>query len=201
MLPAGTPEIAAAVSNAGGLGVIAAHNAGSPANLVQWIARVRALAPGKPFGVNFTILPAMGAPPPYDAYAAVVIAEGVQVVETAGSSPKKWIGLFKGAGLVTIHKCVTIRHALAAEKLGVDIVSLDGFECAGHPGEADVGNFVLQASSAHAQNNQRVAILSPRPTKRRATPLVDKAHSGRNLWALCLPALVWGLGSRRPVFI
>lgn len=144
---AGTPELAAAVSNAGGLGVIAAHNAGTPANLVEWITRLKKLAPGKPFGVNFTILPAMGQPPPYDEYAAVVVAEGVKVVETAGSSPKKWIGLFKKAGLITIHKCVTIRHALAAEKLGVDIVSLDGFECAGHPGEADVGNYVLQVMS------------------------------------------------------
>ena len=93
------------MSNAGGLGVIAAHNAGTPANLHAWIGRVRALAPGKPFGVNFTILPAMGAPPPYDAYAAVVIAAKVPVVETAGSSPKKWISLFKAAGLTTIHKC------------------------------------------------------------------------------------------------
>ena len=78
----------------------------------------------------------------------MVIEAGVKVVETAGSSPKKWITLFKSHGIVTIHKCVTIRHALTAERLGVDMVSLDGFECAGHPGEADVGNFVLQAKGA-----------------------------------------------------
>jgi len=140
----GTPELCAAVSNAGGLGTIAAHNAGTPENLRRWIARVRTLAPGRAFGVNFTILPSMGEPP-YDAYAQVVVEEGVRVVETAGSNPKKWVALFKAAGLLCIHKCVSVRHALAAERLGVDVVSLDGFECAGHPGEDDVGNFVLQA--------------------------------------------------------
>jgi hypothetical protein len=193
------------VSNAGGLGVIAAHNAGTPANLVQWIQQVRALAPGKPFGVNFTILPAMGEPPPYDEYAAVVIAQGVQVVETAGSNPKKWISLFKGAGLVTIHKCVTVRHALAAEKLGVDIVSLDGFECAGHPGEADVGNFVLQASAEHKQsksvNRQVIFILFnmyifSRPHKTRNTSRRARG-SGMRRWVLYPPELVWGPGYRR----
>jgi len=102
----------------------------------------------KPFGVNLTILPTMGPPPPYEEYAKVIIEEGVKVVETAGSNPKKWITLFKNAGLITIHKCVAIRHAVSAEKLGVDIVSLDGFECGGHPGEDDIGNFVLQAKGA-----------------------------------------------------
>jgi NADH:quinone reductase (non-electrogenic) len=81
-------------------------------------------------------------------YAQAIIDGGVRVVETAGSNPKKWVPLFKKAGLITIHKCVTIRHALSAEKMGVDIISLDGFECAGHPGEADTGNFVLQAKGA-----------------------------------------------------
>jgi len=102
----------------------------------------------KPFGVNLTILPSMGSPPPYEEYAKVIIEEGVKVVETAGSNPKKWIKLFKNSGIVTIHKCVAIRHALSAERLGVDIISLDGFECAGHPGEEDIGNFVLQAKGA-----------------------------------------------------
>jgi nitronate monooxygenase len=148
MTGVGTPELCAAVSNAGALGTFAAHNAGTPADLRAWIGRVRTLAPGKPFGVNFTILPTLGNPPPYDEYAQVVIEEGVKVVETAGSNPKKWITLFKGHGITTIHKCVTIRHALSAQKLGVDIISLDGFECAGHPGEEDVGNFVLQAKGA-----------------------------------------------------
>lgn len=143
MTGTGTVELAAAVSNAGGLGIFAAHNAGSPENCRQWIRKLRTLT-SKPWGVNLTILPSMQALP-YDEYAKVIIEEKVRIVETAGSNPKKWIPLFKNAGLVTIHKCVTIRHAVSAEKLGVDVISLDGFECAGHPGEEDVGNFVLQA--------------------------------------------------------
>lgn len=143
MTGTGTVELAAAVSNAGGLGIFAAHNAGSPENCRQWIRKLRTLTT-KPWGVNLTILPSMQALP-YDEYAKVIIEEKVRIVETAGSNPKKWIPLFKNAGLITIHKCVTIRHALSAEKLGVDVISLDGFECAGHPGEDDVGNFVLQA--------------------------------------------------------
>lgn len=144
----GVPELAAAVSRAGGLGMFAIHNAGSPEAGREWIRRARELCRGKPFGVNLTILPTMGPPPPYEEYARVIIEEGVRVVETAGSNPKLWIPLFKKAGIVVIHKCVTIRHALSAERLGVDIISLDGFECAGHPGEADIGNFVLQAKGA-----------------------------------------------------
>jgi len=143
----GTPELAAAVSNAGGLGLFAAHNAGSPEGCREWIRKMRTLT-DKPWGVNLTILPSMGPPPPYEEYARVIIEEGVRVVETAGSNPKKWVTMFKDAGLITIHKCVAIRHALSAQKLGVSIISLDGFECAGHPGEDDVGNFVLQAKGA-----------------------------------------------------
>lgn len=146
MTGVGTPELCAAVSNAGGLGTFAAHNAGPPENLRKWIKRTRELT-DKPFGVNLTILPSTE-PIPYDEYADVIISEGVKVIETAGSSPHKWIQLFKKAGLITIHKCVTIRHALSAQRMGVDIISLDGFECAGHPGEDDVGNFVLQAKGA-----------------------------------------------------
>eukprot|EP01127_Copromyxa_protea_P013060 TRINITY_DN346_c0_g2_i1.p1 TRINITY_DN346_c0_g2~~TRINITY_DN346_c0_g2_i1.p1 ORF type:complete len:338 (-),score=99.17 TRINITY_DN346_c0_g2_i1:45-989(-) len=148
MTGVGTPELAAAVSNAGGLGIFAIHNAGTPENAREWIRRMKVLCPNKPFGCNLTILPTIGAPPPYEEYARVIIEEGVKIVETAGSNPKKWIGLFKKAGLITIHKCVTIRHALSAERLGVSIISLDGFECAGHPGEGDIGNFVLQAKGA-----------------------------------------------------
>jgi len=147
MTGVGTPELAAAVSNAGGLGIFAAHNAGSPEACREWIKHIRTLT-NKPFGVNLTILPTMGPPPPYEEYAKVIIDSGVRIVETAGSNPKKWIPLFKNAGLITIHKCVTIRHSLSAQSLGVDIISLDGFECAGHPGEADVGNYVLQARGA-----------------------------------------------------
>lgn len=152
MTGVGTVELAAAVSNAGGLGIFCAHNAGSPENCRAWIRRMRTLLSNDetvPFGVNLTILPTMGSqPPPYQEYAAVIIDERVPVVETAGSNPKEWIRMFKQAGITTIHKCVTIRHALSAQKLGVDIISLDGLECAGHPGEGDVGNFVLQAVGA-----------------------------------------------------
>lgn len=147
MTGVGTPELAAAVSNAGGLGIFCAHNAGSPEACRDWIKRTRNLT-NKPFGVNLTILPSMGPPPPYEEYAKVIIEEGVKVVETAGNNPKKWVTMFKDAGLISIHKCVAIRHALSAEKLGCDIISLDGFECGGHPGEDDIGNFVLQAKGA-----------------------------------------------------
>lgn len=149
MTGVGTPELAAAVSNAGGLGIFCAHNAGSPEGCREWIKRMRTLT-DKPWGVNLTILPTMGPPPPYEEYAKAIIEEGVRVVETAGNNPKKWVTLFKQHGLISIHKCVAIRHALSAEKLGCDIISLDGFECAGHPGEDDVGNFVLQAKGAKA---------------------------------------------------
>jgi len=146
MTGCGTPELCAACSNAGGLGTFAIHNAGTPEAGREWIQRTRALT-DKPFGVNLTILPSMAAID-YDGFAKVMIEEGVKIVETAGSSPKKWITLFKNAGLITIHKCIAIRHALSAERLGVDIISLDGFECAGHPGEDDIGNYVLQAKGA-----------------------------------------------------
>merc|ERR1719198_813431 len=143
----GTPELAAAVSNAGGLGLFCAHNAGSPEGCRKWIHHMRTLTK-KPWGINLTILPSMGPPPPYEEYAKAIIESGVKIVETAGSNPKKWVTMFKKAGLITIHKCVAVRHALSAERLGVDIISLDGFECAGHPGEDDVGNFLLQAKGA-----------------------------------------------------
>jgi len=147
MTGCGTPELAAAVSNTGALGIFCAHNAGSPAKCREWVSKCRTLT-NKPFGVNLTILPTMGKPPPYEEYAKAIIESGVKIVETAGSNPKKWIPIFKKAGLICIHKCVTIRHALKAQKLGVDIISLDGFECAGHPGEDDIGNYILQAKGA-----------------------------------------------------
>jgi len=149
MTGVGTPELTAAVSNGGGLGIVAIHNAGSPEKGREWIRRLKKLT-DKPFGVNLTILPSMGPPPPYEEYARVIIEEGVKIVETAGSSPKKFIQLFKKYGIISIHKCVSIRHALSAERYGADIISLDGFECAGHPGEEDIGNFVLQAKGAIA---------------------------------------------------
>lgn len=135
------------------MGVFAIHNAGSPEKGRLEIRRLKSLTK-KPFGVNLTILPSMGPPPPYEEYARVIIEEGVKIVETAGSSPKLFLQMFKKASgantIITIHKCVSVRHALSAERYGVDIISLDGFECAGHPGEEDIGNFVLQARGAQA---------------------------------------------------
>jgi NAD(P)H-dependent flavin oxidoreductase YrpB (nitropropane dioxygenase family) len=148
MTGVGTPELAAAVSNAGGLGIFAIHNAGSVENAKLWIEKMKTLT-NKPWGCNLTILPTIGTPPPYKEYAQAMIEGGVRIIETAGSNPAEWIAAFKQAGIITIHKCVTIRHAISAQKLGVDIISLDGFECAGHPGEGDVGNFVLQAKGAN----------------------------------------------------
>ena len=141
----GTVELAAAVSNAGGLGMFTSHNAGSPEGARREIRRLKTLT-SKPFGVNLTVLPTIGPPPPYEEYCRVFIEEGVKVVETAGSNPSRWIALFKAAdpSIVCIHKCVSIRHALKAEKIGVDIISLDGFECAGEQRRTDSGTDVVR---------------------------------------------------------
>lgn len=141
-----TAELAAAVSNAGGLGVISALTTGSPKNLVLEIQRCRELT-DKPFGVNLTILPSI-TPPPYEEYRDVIIRERVPVVETAGNNPGPYVEAFRANGIITIHKCTSVRHALKAEALGVDIVSIDGFECAGHPGEDDVPGLVLIPATA-----------------------------------------------------
>jgi len=139
-------ELAAAVSNAGGLGIITALSQPTPEDLRNEIRKCKRLT-GKPFGVNITLLPAM-VPPNYGAYSQVIVEEGVKIVETAGNNPGPYIKLFKENKITVIHKCVSIRHALTAQRLGVDIVSMDGFECAGHPGEDDIGNFVLLAKAA-----------------------------------------------------
>jgi len=142
----GYASLAAAVSNAGGLGLITALTQPSAVALRDEIRACKKLT-NKPFGVNLTLLPAL-VPPDYKAYAQVIVDEGIKVVETAGRSPEEFIKFFKQHGIVVIHKCVAVRHALSAERLGVDVVSMDGFECAGHPGEEDVGNFVLLAKAA-----------------------------------------------------
>ncbi|CAO3616118.1 unnamed protein product [Mucor hiemalis] len=142
----GTHAMASAVSNAGGLGLITALTQPTPEDLRKEIALCRQKT-DKPFGVNLTFLPAV-TPPPYDEYAKVIIEEGIKVVETAGNNPGKYIKMFKDAGIIVIHKCTAIRHALSAQKLGVDIVSIDGMECAGHPGEDDVTGLILLAKSA-----------------------------------------------------
>jgi len=141
----GYAELAAAVSNAGGLGIITALTQPNPDALRDEIRKCKTLT-DKPFGVNLTMLPAL-APPNYDNYIKVIIEEGVKIVETAGNKPDKFIKMLKDNKIIVIHKCVAIRHALKAEKLGADIISVDGFECAGHPGEDDIGNFFLLAKA------------------------------------------------------
>jgi len=141
MMWVGTADMAAAVSNAGGLGIITALTQPTPQDLLREIERCRTLT-DKPFGVNLTILPSIN-PPPYEEYLDVVINSGVRILETAGNNPKAFISKAKEAGVTIIHKCVAIRHALSAERNGVDAVSIDGFECAGHPGEEDVPGLVL----------------------------------------------------------
>lgn len=137
----GKAELASAVSNAGGLGIVTALTQPTPEDLAREIARTRALT-DRPFGVNLTILPTIN-PPPYSDYLQAIIDGGVKIVETAGNSPKDFIGRMKDHGITIVHKCTTVRHALSAERNGVDIVSIDGFECAGHPGEDDVPGLVL----------------------------------------------------------
>ena len=137
----GLAELASAVSNAGGLGIITALTQPTPENLLKEIERCQ-LQTDKPFGVNLTILPTIK-PVPYDEYAQAIVDSGVKIVETAGRNPEPYLPQFKQAGIKVIHKCTSIRHALKAEKIGCDAVSVDGFECAGHPGEDDVTNMIL----------------------------------------------------------
>ncbi|KAF5389259.1 hypothetical protein D9757_003519 [Collybiopsis confluens] len=142
----GLPRLVAAVSNGGGLGIITALSQPSPAALRQAIKETRTLT-DKPFGVNITLLPTIN-PPDYEGYARVAVEEGVRIFETAGNNPGPLIKFFKSQNCLVIHKCTTIRHAKSAEKLGVDVISIDGFECAGHPGEDDIGGLVLLARAA-----------------------------------------------------
>ena len=141
MMWVGRAELAAAVSNAGGLGILTALTQPTPEALKAEIARCRTMT-DRPFGVNLTILPS-ASPPPYSDYVQAIIDSGVKIVETAGNNPKEFIERFKVAGVKLLHKCTSVRHALSAERNGVDIVSIDGFECAGHPGEDDVPGLVL----------------------------------------------------------
>ncbi|GAA5831226.1 hypothetical protein JCM3766R1_002973 [Sporobolomyces carnicolor] len=147
MMWVGLPKLVAAVSNAGGLGILTGLTAGSPENLRESIRETKKLT-NKPFAVNLTFLPSIS-PPPYEEYAKVIIEEGIKVVETAGGpSAAPIIKLYKKHGLFVLHKCTSIRHAKSAEKLGVDMLSIDGFECAGHPGEDDIGGLLLLALAA-----------------------------------------------------
>jgi len=137
----GLAEMASAVSNAGGLGIITGLTQPSPEELANEIARCRELTE-KPIGVNLTFLPGFVAPD-YPGYIDAIIAGGVRIVETAGRSPEKYMPQLKGADIAVIHKCTSVRHSLKAERIGCDAVSVDGFECGGHPGEDDIPNMIL----------------------------------------------------------
>lgn len=142
----GFAELAAAVANAGGLGLITSLTQPSPQHLADEIAKCRKLT-DKPFGVNLTFLPSV-TPPDYPGFIQAIIDGGIKIVETAGNNPQKWMPLLKEAGIKVIHKCTSVRHALKAEAIGVDALSIDGFECGGHPGEDDVPNFILLPRAA-----------------------------------------------------
>jgi len=146
MMWVGTAELASAVSNAGGLGILTALTQPTPEALQDEIVRCRGMT-DKPFGVNLTILPSVS-PPPYAEYRSAIVESGVRIVETAGGKPQEHISDFKRHGVMVLHKCTSVRHALAAERMGADIISIDGFECAGHPGEDDVPGLILIPAAA-----------------------------------------------------
>lgn len=146
MMWVGRAELAAAVSNAGGLGILTALTQPTPDDLRREIDRCRALT-NKPFGVNLTILPSVK-PPPYAEYRQAIIDGGIKIVETAGHNPQEHVAHFKEHGIKVIHKCTAVRHALSAERMGVDAISIDGFECAGHPGEDDIPGLILIPAAA-----------------------------------------------------
>ncbi|MFQ3456697.1 nitronate monooxygenase family protein [Bradyrhizobium sp. UFLA01-814] len=142
----GFAELVAAVSNAGGLGIITGLTQKTPELLAKEIARCRDMT-DKPFGVNLTFLPSFTAPP-YPEYITAIREGGVKAVETAGRSPEQYMPALKAAGIKVIHKCTSVRHSLKAEKIGCDAVSVDGFECGGHPGEDDIPNMILLPRAA-----------------------------------------------------
>lgn len=142
----GTAELASAVSNAGGLGIITGLTQRTPDGLAREIERCHTMT-SRPFGVNLTFLPAVS-PPDYPGFIEAIVQSGVRVVETAGNNPAKYIGSLKAAGIKVIHKCTSVRHALKAEAIGCDAVSVDGFECGGHPGEDDIPNMILLPRAA-----------------------------------------------------
>ncbi|ONM49814.1 NAD(P)H-dependent flavin oxidoreductase [Nocardia donostiensis] len=148
MTAVGTADLIGAVADAGALGFLTALTQPTPEALVKEINRCRDLT-DKPFGVNLTILPTIQ-PVPYDEYRDAIVESGITIVETAGGNPQPHLPTFKAAGVKVIHKAVSVRHALKAEQLGVDAISIDGFECAGHPGEDDVPGLVLIPAAARA---------------------------------------------------
>src|SRR5436189_5870734 len=142
----GFAELAGAVSNAGGLGIITGLTQRTPELLAKEIARCHDMT-DRPFGVNLTFLPSFTAPP-YPEYIAAIREGGIKIVETAGRSPEEYMPALKQAGMKVIHKCTSVRHSLKAERIGCDAVSVDGFECGGHPGEDDVPNMILLPRAA-----------------------------------------------------
>jgi nitronate monooxygenase len=142
----GFAELAAAVSNAGGLGIITGLTQKTPELLANEIRRCREMT-DKPFGVNLTFLPVVKSPD-YPGYIRAIVEGGVKIVETAGNNPQKWLPGLHEAGVKVIHKCTSVRHSLKAEAIGCDAVSVDGFECGGHPGEDDIPNFILLPRAA-----------------------------------------------------
>jgi nitronate monooxygenase len=146
MMWVGRAELAAAVSNAGGLGILTALTQPTPDDLRREIDRCRAMT-DKPFGVNLTILPSIN-PPPYAEYRQAIIDSGIKIVETAGYKPQEHVDHFKAHDIKILHKCTAVRHALSAERMGVDAISIDGFECAGHPGEDDIPGLILIPAAA-----------------------------------------------------
>ena len=143
----GKAELVSAVANAGALGFITALTQPTPEHLAKEIKRTREMT-NKPFGVNLTILPTIN-PVPYDEYRQAIIEGGVKIVETAGNNPQPHMPAFRAAGIKIIHKCTSVRHAVKAQSIGVDCVSIDGFECAGHPGEDDVPGLILIPAAAN----------------------------------------------------
>ena len=148
MTGVGYAPLVAAVANAGALGFITAHHSASAEELFAEIKKCRDLT-DKPFGVNLTLLPSLN-PIPYDEYRRAIIESGIKIVETAGRSPIEHLPDFKAAGVKVIHKCTSVRHSVTAARLGVDVISIDGFECAGHPGEDDIGLIVLLPATVDA---------------------------------------------------
>ena len=144
----GYAELVSAVSNAGALGILTALTQPTPEDLTKEIARTMEMT-DKPFGVNLTVLPTIN-PPPYEEYAQAIVGSGVKIVETAGRSPEPFMELFKEYDVKVIHKCTSVRHALKAQSVGVSAITIDGFECAGHPGEDDIPSLVLLPQAAVA---------------------------------------------------
>ena len=144
----GYAELVSAVSNAGALGILTALTQPTPEDLAKEIERTKGMT-DKPFGVNLTVLPTIN-PPPYEEYAQAIVGSGVKIVETAGRSPEPFMELFKEYDVKVIHKCTSVRHALKAQSVGVSAITIDGFECAGHPGEDDIPSLVLLPQAAEA---------------------------------------------------